>query len=80
MKVGLALGAGASDWVLAATGFDADLGGDQPEGAIFWIRFLLSARPVVFLSGALFALIKFPLSLERMATLREELEQMRGEL
>ncbi|MBK1878341.1 MFS transporter [Pelagicoccus mobilis] len=80
MKVGLALGAGASGWILAATGFDSELGGNQPAEAIFWIRFLLSSVPVIFLLGALFALYKFPLTRENMATLRSELEAIRGKV
>ncbi|MBC2605463.1 MFS transporter [Pelagicoccus albus] len=80
MKVGIAIGAGASGWILAATGFDSDLGGDQPPEAIFWIRFLLSTVPVLFLSAALFCLYKFPLSREKMASIRVDLENMRGEV
>ena len=79
-KFGLALGAGASGWILAATGFDADLGGAQSAEAIFYIRFMLSSVPVVFLIGALFALWKFPLNKETMAELRLKLEEMRGEV
>ena len=80
MKVGLALGAGASGWILAATGFDAKLEGNQTPQAIFWIRFLLSAIPVIFLLVALFELHKFPLTREKMATLRGELEKIRGKV
>ena len=80
LKIGLSLGAGASGWILAATGFDADLGGDQTAHAIFYIRFMLSAIPVIFLVGALFALYKFPLTKEAMAELRLKLEEMRGEV
>ena len=80
LKVGLALGAGASGWILAFTGFDADLGGNQSAHAIFYIRFMLSAIPVIFLVGALFALYKFPLTKEAMAELRLKLEDMRGEV
>ncbi len=80
MKVGLALGAGASGWILAATGFNADLGGNQPPEAIFWIRFLLSTIPVIFLVVALFELTKFPLTREKMDEIREKLEAMRGKV
>jgi glycoside/pentoside/hexuronide:cation symporter, GPH family len=77
MKVGIALGAGASGWLLASTGFDAQKEAQTPE-AIFWIRFMLSAVPVIFLVGGLFALAKFPLTKEKMAEIRVQLEAKRG--
>ncbi len=79
MKVGIALGAGASGWLLAATGFDAQERTQSAE-TIFWIRFMLSAVPVVFLLFACAALLKFPLTKSKMAEIRVQLEAMRGEV
>jgi GPH family glycoside/pentoside/hexuronide:cation symporter len=79
-KVGITLGAFASGWILQFTGFDADLKGNQTPEAIFWIRFSLSAIPVIFLSFALWAIIKFPLTRDKMADIRAQLETMRGKV
>jgi len=79
-KVGMALGAGASGWILDATGFSAELQGAQSEQTIFWIRLMLSVVPVVFISAAVVAIVKFPLSKETMRELRTNLETMRGKV
>ncbi|HNX05753.1 MAG TPA: MFS transporter, partial [Opitutales bacterium] len=78
-KVGMALGAGASGWILAATGFDADQKIQSAE-SIFWIRFMLSSIPVLFLCVALWGIIKFPLTREKMGEIRTELEKVRGKV
>lgn len=79
-KVGMTGGAFASGWILQFTGFNAKLGGNQSPESIFWIRFMLSAIPVIFLCFALWAIIKFPLTREKMAELRVNLEKMRGKV
>ncbi|MBN1404254.1 MAG: MFS transporter [Opitutales bacterium] len=79
-KVGMALGAGASGYILTFTGFDAELKGAQTAETILWIRIMLSSVPVVFLIGAVIAIIKFPLSKEKMHELRDNLEAMRGKV
>ena len=79
-KVGMTMGAFASGWILQFTGFDAKLGGAQNPEAIFWIRFTLSAIPVIFLCVAVWAIIKFPLTREKVAELRVNLEKIRGKV
>jgi GPH family glycoside/pentoside/hexuronide:cation symporter len=79
-KIGITLGAGASGWILQLTGFDSALKGAQSDVTIFWIRFTLSAIPVIFLAFALWAIIKFPLTREKMAEIRVQLEKMRGKV
>ena len=76
-KVGIALGVGASGWILQFTGFDAKQTVQTPE-AIFWIRALLSGIPVIGLALALFAILRFPLTEARMADIRRQLEAQRG--
>ncbi|WP_457428121.1 MFS transporter [Roseateles sp. P5_E7] len=76
-KVGIALGVGASGWILQFTGFDAKQAIQTPE-AIFWIRILLSGIPVIGLVLALIAILRFPLTEARMLAIRGQLESTRG--
>jgi GPH family glycoside/pentoside/hexuronide:cation symporter len=78
-KVGIALGVGASGWILEFTGFDAKLP-VQNEQAIFMIRILLSSIPVVGLVVALVAILRFPLTPQRMQEIRVALEARRGQV
>ena len=78
-KVGIALGVGASGWILQFTGFDAKQTVQTPE-AIFWIRILLSGIPVIGLVLALIAILRFPLTEGRMGEIRRQLEATRGQV
>lgn len=78
-KVGIALGVGASGWILQFTGFDAKLDVQSPD-AIFMIRILLSSLPVVGLVIALIAILRFPLTEARMHDIRTQLEARRGQV
>lgn len=79
-KVGMAVGAGVSFFILGWIGFDAKLEGNQSEHTILMIRFLLASIPIVGLVFALVALARFPLSQERMIEIRRELEARRGKV
>jgi GPH family glycoside/pentoside/hexuronide:cation symporter len=79
-KVGMALGAGLSFGLLGWVGFDSKLEGQQTEHTLFMIRMLFSLIPVVGLLLALLALARFPLTQERMAEIRVELERRRGKV
>jgi GPH family glycoside/pentoside/hexuronide:cation symporter len=76
-KLGIALGNGASGWILQFTGFDAKLP-VQSEAAITWIRLMLSGIPVLGLSIALIVLLRLHLTEARMAEIRALLEARRG--
>lgn len=78
-KVGIALGVGASGWILQFTGFDAKLA-VQDEHALFMIRILLSGIPVIGLAIALVSLLRFELSEGRMLEIRGKLEATRGQV
>ena len=78
-KVGIALGVGASGWILQFTGFDSKQAVQTPE-AIFWIRILLSGIPVIGLVLALIAILRFPLTEARMGEIRQRLEATRGQV
>lgn len=80
MRAGQALGNGASGWILSATGFNATLGGEQTPHALFMMRFFLLAIPVVGLVLAMIALSRFPLTQEKMAEIRQQLEARRGKV
>ena len=76
-KVGIAIGVGASGWILQFTGFDAKVA-VQTEHSIFMIRILLSGIPVLGLLVALVAVLRFPLTEGRMHEIRAALEARRG--
>ncbi|WP_374562260.1 MFS transporter [Ideonella sp.] len=78
-KVGIALGVGASGWILQFTGFDSKIP-VQSEHAIFMIRILLSGLPVIGLVIALIAILRFPLTEQRMREIRTQLEARRGQV
>lgn len=79
-KFAMVLGIWASGFILSSTGFDANLGGAQTAHAIFMIRFMFAALPIFGLVLALIAFIRFPLSAEKMADIRAQLEARRGKI
>jgi glycoside/pentoside/hexuronide:cation symporter, GPH family len=76
-KVGIALGNGASGWILQFTGFDAKLA-VQSEQAILVIRLLLTGIPVIGLLIALIVMLRFRLDERRVREIRVALEARRG--
>jgi GPH family glycoside/pentoside/hexuronide:cation symporter len=60
------------------TGFRAELGGHQSPDTYFMIRALFAGIPIVACLVALALLTLYPLSAERMRTIRAELEARRG--
>ena len=75
----MAIGAAVSFFILEWVGFDSNLA-VQSENTIFTIRLLLAAIPIVGLIIAMIALARFPLSQERMAEIRAQLEARRGKV
>jgi len=80
MKVGLALGAGGSGFVLAATGFLAELGPDQSEETLTHMRLALAGIPIIGLVFAFLALRRFGLTRETVEDVRRQLEARRGKV
>jgi glycoside/pentoside/hexuronide:cation symporter, GPH family len=78
-KVGLALGNGASGWILQLTGFDSKLPVQSPD-AIFMIRVLLSGIPILGLVIAVIIVLRFKLTEQRVHEIRQELEARRGKV
>jgi GPH family glycoside/pentoside/hexuronide:cation symporter len=77
-KMGMSLAVGASFVLLDIVGFDAAKEGAQSASAIFWIRFLFAAIPVIAMTIALVLIAFYPLSQDRMRAIRAELEARRG--
>ena len=78
-KVAMAGGAGISFFLLGWIGFDGSVDQQSPH-AIFMIRLLFAAIPIVGLAFSLVALQYFPLSQEKMAEIRAQLEARRGKV
>jgi GPH family glycoside/pentoside/hexuronide:cation symporter len=78
-KVGNALGYFLSGQVLALTGFAADKAVQSPE-SIFWIRAMLAGIPITGVCLAAFFLWQYPLTQEKMAEVRAQLEARRGKV
>jgi GPH family glycoside/pentoside/hexuronide:cation symporter len=79
-KVGMALGAGTSFGILGWIGFDSRLGGHQTAHTLFMIRLLFAVIPICGLLLALIALFRFPLTQDKMAEIRAQLEARRGKV
>ncbi len=78
-KLGLSLGAGAAGWLLPLIHFDSKLpDGIQSAGTIIGIKAYLVGIPLVGVTAALLLVFTFPLTRERVAEIRTELETRRG--
>jgi GPH family glycoside/pentoside/hexuronide:cation symporter len=80
MKAGSSLALGGSGILLAWTHFNKDLGGLQPEGTLTKMRLLLIGLPILCLLAAMVLNHIYPLSKARMAQIRTELEERRGQV
>jgi GPH family glycoside/pentoside/hexuronide:cation symporter len=78
-KVGMAVGAGVSFFILGWVGFNSNTDHQTPH-TIFMIRFLLAAIPIVGLVLSMLALLRFPLTQEKMREIRQQLEARRGKV
>jgi glycoside/pentoside/hexuronide:cation symporter, GPH family len=79
VKLGLAVAAVGAGAVLSLTGFDSALVTQTPH-AIFNIRLYLAAVPIVGYAIAMIVALGYPLSPEKMAEVRGELEARRGKV
>ena len=74
MKVGFAVCFLVSGFILEWTGFKASLGGSQPEGTLFAIRLLYTIVPAIGLLIAMVVIARFPITREKAAEIRHQLE------
>jgi GPH family glycoside/pentoside/hexuronide:cation symporter len=75
----MAVGAGVSFFILGWVGFNSNTDHQTPH-TIFMIRFLLAAIPIVGLVLSMLALLRFPLTQEKMHEIRQQLEARRGKV
>jgi GPH family glycoside/pentoside/hexuronide:cation symporter len=78
VKLGMAAALAAGGFLLNATGFDVDLGGEQSEHAIFMMRLFDAFVPFVASAIAIWAIASFPITEERAREVRVKLEALRG--
>lgn len=76
-KMGVSLSFILAGLVLNITGFDAALGGDQPEGTVTGMRILFCGIPALGTFTALFLLRGYPLSRERVGEIQAKLAEMK---
>ncbi len=77
-KTGFAFAFFGAGVALKITGFDAALGGDQSEGAVFNMRMVLAASTFVWAAIALVLIAFYPLTQKRVYEIRDQLEARRG--
>lgn len=80
VKLGMAAAIAVGGVLLAGSGFDVELGADQTESALFWLRAFDAFLPMIFSLIAIFLVYLFPITEERAHEIREALEQRRGKL
>ena len=78
VKLGMAAALAGGGFLLNATGFDVELGGDQTARAIFLMRLFDAGIPVVTSAIAIWAVAKFPITEETAHAVRLKLEERRG--
>jgi GPH family glycoside/pentoside/hexuronide:cation symporter len=78
IKAGSAAAFFVSGILLAWTHFNQELGGNQPEGTLLKMRLLLIGLPILCLLVAMALNAIYPLTKDRMAEIRSELESRRG--
>ena len=78
VKLGQAAAFAIGGFLLNATGFVVDLGGDQSERAVTLMRFFDAAIPVVASGIAIWAIASYSITEEKAHEVREQLEARRG--
>ena len=78
VKLGMALALGLSGFLLNFTGFDVELGGNQPENTLFLMRLLDVGVPIVASAIAIWAMAGYSLTEEKAREVRAQLEARRG--
>ena len=75
MKIGVSVGLLLTGFLLNATGFDASLGSNQAPETILSLRVLFTAIPAAGLLLAMALIARFPITPERAAEIRRQLEE-----
>lgn len=77
LKLGVTLGLFLSGYLLSWTGFDSELGGDQPDHVLDSMKFTYVLFPICCWAVSLVLVWLYPLSKRRVAEIREELSAQR---
>ncbi len=80
LKIGMTAAAGLSGFVLHWTGFNVDLGNEQPEEVIQKMLMSFILIPIVFWFIAMLLTWIYPLTRGKMNEIRKELEERRGKV
>jgi glycoside/pentoside/hexuronide:cation symporter, GPH family len=78
VKLGLSAALAGGGYLLNATGFEVDLGGEQLPSAITKLRIFDAGIPMLTSAIAIWAVATFPITEARAYEVRQELEQRRG--
>jgi GPH family glycoside/pentoside/hexuronide:cation symporter len=78
VKLGMAAALAGGGYLLNATGFNIDLGGDQPARTITLLRICDAGIPIITSAIAIWAVYKFPITEAKALEVRQELERRRG--
>lgn len=78
VKLGQGVAIAMGGYLLAGTGFDEALGGNQAESTLFWLRVWDVVIPVTFYLIAIWLVTTLDISRESAAKVRAELEARRG--
>ncbi|MCI5045657.1 MAG: MFS transporter [Aquisalinus sp.] len=78
VKLGMTAALAGGGFLLNATGFDVELGGDQSERTIVLLRLFDAFIPVIASAIAIWAVATFGITKEKAREIRRELEERRG--
>ena len=78
VKLGSAIALAAGGFLLNATGFNVDLGGDQADRSIFLMRVFDILIPVTASCVAIWSVATYPITEEKAHDVRTQLEERRG--
>ncbi len=77
-KLGFSLSFLLSGFILVWTGFDVELGGNQSEKSLLWMRIAFSVIPIVFGLLLWYLINRYTISESDVRNVRTELEKRRG--
>jgi len=78
VKLGMSLAIAGGGFLLNATGFDVELGGNQPERTIILMRIFDAAIPCIASGIAIWIISTYSLTEEKAHEIRLQLEERRG--
>lgn len=80
VKLGMALALGFSGFLLNATGFDVEVGGDQPERTLLLMRIFDCVIPMVASAIAIWLVASYRITEDKAREIRTRLEARRGKV